>query len=70
MSTATRRHISNYGDRLKAARIASGLLVDRPGLDAVTRQALEDVAMQRDPRVDVVEWVRKIEREGGASNAA
>lgn len=69
MSAATPRHISNYGDRLKAARIASGLLMARPGLDAVTRQALEDVAMQRDPRVDVVEWVRKIEREGGASNA-
>ena len=57
------RHLSRYDDRLAAAQIASRLLISRRHFEPVVRQALEDVAMQREPRLDVLAWVRKIERE-------
>lgn len=57
------KHLSKYADRLAAAQIASQLLISKRPFEPVVRQALEDVVFQRDPRLDVLEWVKKIEQE-------
>ena len=57
------KHLSKYSDRLAAAQIASQLLISKRHFEPVVRQALEDVMFQREPRLDVLAWVRKIEQE-------
>lgn len=57
------KHLSKYSDRLAAASIASRLLISKRAFEPVVRQALEDVMFQREPRLDVLAWVKKIERE-------
>jgi len=64
--SAVAKHLSLYRDRVRAAQVASRLLMTRRDLDRVVCQALEEVVFQRDSRVDVLDWVMKIEREGGA----
>jgi hypothetical protein len=63
MSQAKARHLSSYSDRLAAAQIASALLMSRRPFEPVIRQALEEVVFQREPRLDVLAWVTKIQRE-------
>lgn len=70
MSDPTRKHLSLYRHRIAAAQMASGILMQRRHeLDHVTWQALEAVVFQRDERVEVLEFVQKIAREGGAAAA-
>lgn len=40
------------------------MLISRRSFDRVTRQALEGIVFQRDTRLNVLEWVAKVEREG------
>lgn len=58
-----RKHLSSHRDRTQAAAIASGLLVSGRRWDPVIAQALEAVMFQRDARLDVLAWAKRIQRE-------
>jgi hypothetical protein len=60
------KHVSRYRDRIKASGIASAVLMSRRELEPVVRQTLEAVVFQKEPRVDVLEWTKRIASEGGA----
>ena len=66
MNSMTAKHVSRYSDRIEAARRASGILMSRRPLEPVIRQTLESIVFQLDARVDVLDWVKRIESEGGA----
>lgn len=50
------QHLSRHRDRTRAAAVASGFLISKLEIDGPTRQALEEVMFQREPRIDVWEW--------------
>ena len=66
MSAQPRRHLSAYRHRIAAAQIASRLLMKKRDWDRVTQQILEAIVFQRDERVDVLDWVKRLATEVAA----
>lgn len=62
------RHLSTHSDRLKAAQVASRMLISRREIDRDTRLVLEEIAFQRDARIDVLDWVTSLEQRYGGGH--